>query len=579
MKSRIFAALASLVLGLSSVNGMATDDNSDTVPPARLALFNQIGIGAAYGPHYPCYGSSGIIQCTGTPSDVQDAKNSYMESSVPLDMTQLRSAGFLSVRAYGDPAKVWIAMINRINQLNLANPGGPQQTVVYQVELCQTDPAQGQACTNVSGMTFQQVLAFSMIQLRQVIQQVTPKVFQKVVKLVIVGNEVLVLGNDNNISDLIGAIKTTSAELTKDGVPVSNGSNGGVYLSSATVIGQMIAAQGQMLAASYPPGSPVIEDVYPPQFSCVSPPQMGQQKPPICAPNSCNVTPPSDAVGFLRAEVNCMQATYACPGPMCRPAMIGETGWWTAGKDTGYQASWRVGTLADAVAYYKGLYAYLKTSSVPALIFEAYDQPIKGPTNGTLSTPEAEQNYGVISYNNQAKNTVLLPNPVNYKNPPNTSNAAVFSFVVTPPPSPLPAMTFGVQQPGETQPTKVTVQPFTQITNINGGTQIVWPSFNLYAPPTNGGNGSKMALYPTGNSCPSSCSNSVKSVYTLPQVLSCFTALPFSGGIWTAPGQGCTCTNYAYVNWGNGNSCTNGSPQYGQNVFLPSVFYSGGAPE
>ncbi|MFZ0793552.1 MAG: hypothetical protein WAM65_07275, partial [Candidatus Korobacteraceae bacterium] len=124
----------------------------------------------------------------------------------------------------------------------------------------------------------------------------------------------------------------------------------------------------------------------------------------------------------------------------------------------------------------------------------------------------------------------------------------------------------------------VTIQPFTEITNINGGTQIVWPTFNLYAPPTNGGNGSKMALYPTGNTCPSSCSNSVKSVYTLPQMLSCFTALPFSGGIWTAPGQGCTCTNYAYVNWGNGNSCVNGSPQYGQNVFLPSVFYSGGIP-
>ncbi len=578
MDRRTSVAIAILVLALGSINSIAASDDSDAVPPARLALFNQIGIGAAYGPHYPCYGSSGIIQCTGTSSDVQDAKNSYMEASVPLDMTQLRSAGFLSVRAYGDPAKVWIAMINRVNQLNLANPSGPQQTVVYQVDLCQSDPGQGDVCINVAGMTFQQVLAFSVVQLRQVIQQVTPAVFQKVVKLVIVGNEALVLGNDYNTSDLIGAIGTTSTELTNDGVTVSNGTNGGVYLSSATTIGQMITTQGQMLAQSYPAGSPVIEDVYPPQFSCVSPPQTGQQKPPICAVNSCNVTPASDAVGFLKAEVNCMQATYACPGSMCRPAMIGETGWWTAGQDAGYQASWRVGKLADAVAYYKGLYAYLKASSVPTLIFEAYDQPIKGPTNGTLDTPEAEQNYGVLYYNNQAKNTVLLPNPQKYKNPPDTSNAAVFTFVVTPPPSQLPAMTFGVQQPGETQPTKVTIQPFTEITNINGGTQIVWPTFNLYAPPTNGGNGSKMALYPSGTSCPSNCSNSVKSVYTLPQILSCFTALPFSGGIWTAPGAGCTCTNYAYVNWGNGNSCANGTPQYGQNVFLPSVFYGSSTP-
>ena len=574
MNRRTPIAIAILVLALGSINSMAADDDTDPVPPARLALFNQIGVGAAYGPHYPCYGSSGIVQCTGTSSDVQDAKNSYMEASVLLDMAQLRSAGFLSVRAYGDPAKTWIAMINRINQLNLANPSGPQQTVVYQVDLCQSNPAQGDACINVAGMTFQQVLAFSMVQLRQVIQQVKPAIFQKVVKLVIVGNEALVLGNDNNTSDLIGAVGTTSTELTNDGITVSNGTNGGVYLSSATTFGQMITTQGQMLAQSYPAGSPVIEDIYPPQFSCVSPPQMGQQKPPVCAVNSCNVTPPSDAVGFLKAEVNCMQTTYACPGSMCRPAMIGETGWWTAGQDAGYQASWRVGKLADAVAYYKCLYAYLKASSIPTLIFEAYDQPIKGPTNGTLDTPEAEQNYGVLSYNNQAKNTVLLPNPKNYKNPPNTGNAAVFTFVVTPTPSPLPAMTFGVQQPWETQPTKVTVQPFAEITNTNGGTMNVWPTFNLYAPAMNGGTGSQITLYPSGSTCPAKCTNSVKSVYTTSQVLSCLTALPFSGGIWTAPGQGCTCTNYAYVNWGNGDSCANGVAQYGQNVFLPNVFYS-----
>ena len=180
MNRRTSAAIAILVLALLPTYSPAADNDSDTVPPARQALFDVLGIGANYGPHYPCYGSSGIIQCTGTSSDVQDAKNSYMEASVPLDMTQLRSAGFQSVRAYGDPAKTWIAMINRINQLNLANPSGPPQTVVYQVDLCQTDPAQGEACTNVAGMTFQQVLAFSMIQLRQVIQQVTPMVFQKV---------------------------------------------------------------------------------------------------------------------------------------------------------------------------------------------------------------------------------------------------------------------------------------------------------------------------------------------------------------------------------------------------------------
>jgi hypothetical protein len=69
-----------------------------------------------------------------------------------------------------------------------------------------------------------------------------------------------------------------------------------------------------------------------------------------------------------------LQAQYST-----RPALLGETGWWTQGQDGGYQASTRVGTLADAKAYYQGLYPHLTSCSVPTLIFEAFEATHRRP--------------------------------------------------------------------------------------------------------------------------------------------------------------------------------------------------------
>jgi hypothetical protein len=348
------------------------------------------------------------------------------------------------------------------------------------------------------------------------------------------------------VLDLILAQQQTKLALTTNNVKVNSGSGDGVDLSSATVIGQMTTPPGIALAKAYTPGAPVIENIYGAQFA--------------------SVTSPAEAVTFLKTAVNKMQAQYSD-----RPAMLGETGWWTQGQDGGYEASTRVGTLADAKAYFQGLYPYLTSCSVPALIFEAYDQATKGPTDVTKPNPvgalEAEQYYGVMDAFNTAKDRALLPNPSpSYQDHPETKGAALFTFVwCCKSADQAPPLTFGVQQPGENSPTKLTLQPFAQINPVGGPTN-VWPTFNLYV-------GSKMSLFRSAQGNPQ-CTNTVTSVFTTSQVdpnnPSRYVP-PFSGGIWqyknlTAPG--CTSSDTA-VNWGDGYQTPH---NYAQNVFLPEKF-------
>ncbi|MGH9744777.1 MAG: hypothetical protein ACRD59_01550 [Candidatus Acidiferrales bacterium] len=75
----------------------------DGKPPVRSNYFPRIGIGVNYSPHYPCYASDGTIApCVDSngnpiPGDMQDAKNAEMESSVRLDLLQLKKAGFQTI--------------------------------------------------------------------------------------------------------------------------------------------------------------------------------------------------------------------------------------------------------------------------------------------------------------------------------------------------------------------------------------------------------------------------------------------------------------------------------------------------
>ena len=81
------------------------------VSDVQRHYFTKIGIGANYGPHYPCYNESGQrVQCIapsgGMPPDVaQDAKNAAFETSVPLDMSQLQAAVLQLVKGLRRPPR------------------------------------------------------------------------------------------------------------------------------------------------------------------------------------------------------------------------------------------------------------------------------------------------------------------------------------------------------------------------------------------------------------------------------------------------------------------------------------------
>lgn len=540
------AALIGAIANFSFVAGAGAVDCGAPVPAFRASYFSKVGVGADYGPHYPCYDSSGAIaQCynnDGSPATgvLADAKNNEMQASVPLDVAQMQLAGFNSVRAYGDPSKVWIAMINAANAANIQ--------VVYQVSTCKSDAAvANHPCVNVPGATFNSILNFSIKQLRQVVTEVTPAIFQKVVKLIIVGNEDLIISPTDhasyNTQDLINAINATSAELIADNVAVHSSSAAGVDLSSATVIGQMTSAPGIQLASAFTPGAPVIENIYGAQFS--------------------SVKTPADALAFLQSRINALQSQYMTAK---RPAMIGETGWWTNGQDANYEAATRVGTLADAKAYFQLLYPYLKACSVPALIFEAYDQGTKTPAGPKPNPPgarEAEQKYGVMNAFNTAKDMALLPAPAaSFQNHPETQDTALFTFILTQDIRTAPPMTFGVGRVGESSYAKITLKPLNMVTPT--GTTPVWPTFNLLQY-------SKIYLFRAAGDPTEQCRNSVTSIYATPQQFQTGPVPPYSGGTWYHQGAsalGCLAYTPTNVNWGTGASLST----LAQNVYLAAGF-------
>ena len=255
--------------------------------------FAKLGLGGNYGPHYNAFNS--YLGYT----NYSDAKNSVMQTSVPLDLQQMQDAGFQTVRAYGDTANVWVAMINEANLRHL--------NVVYTVALCgsnidDSNPKhcclKGLACT---GTYFYERLDLAEIQLEQIIDLVGVQDFQQAVKLILVGNEALVANGSGpeNSSDLINAFIAVKALLVRKGIALGDGFGNGMDVSTCTQVGQMTSASGHLLAQEFTPGAPVVENIYPFQFG------------------DC----PTD-LSLLQQRVEALQAAYPA-----NPVMIGETGW------------------------------------------------------------------------------------------------------------------------------------------------------------------------------------------------------------------------------------------------------------
>lgn len=529
-----------LLLGRGTASAAAKPWLKQTPSAKQAAYFAKIGFGANYGPHYNAFDR--YMGYT----NYSDAKNSVMESSVPLDFQQLQDAGFQTVRAYGDSAKVWIAMINEANPSTQARwkqgaAGGGKMNIVYTVALCGSnidDPnrccLKGLECT---GARFYDLLDFAKTQLEQVIDQVGPKNFQNAVKLILVGNEALVGSPANNLNtaDLVEAIREIKRFLTSKGIKLGDGNGQGVDVSTCVQIGQMSTDAGKTLAAEFTPGAPVVENIYPFQFFGTQPTDLGK----------------------IKERIATLQNDYPD-----RPIMIGETGWPTQGTFIDGSGRTITGNLADAQAFYKVLYPYLRGAKIPALVFESFDQPSKDTANSDLS--DSEQNYGVFRTDNTMKgagNVDFFPDK-QYKPKPayDTSAAAVFNFIgwesrsgstiINFAPK---AVTVKVVHPSGFQFTR-TYKPFALKTQFYGD-QMVWPSVNLYA-------GSKVTISFTGNSGNMvTCTNTVQSINATPRHNSGGADFPaFSGGLWTKTDL--NCQGCPKIDWGHNEEIN------AQNVFL-----------
>jgi len=181
-------------------------------PAAPATLFDRIGIGADWGAHWAASPTAG------------DLRDNQADGAFPAEICLLRSAGFKTIRMYGESATTWIAVLDAVEAYNRGtldcSPGGPPpqdctatnscMSVVYQVAMCGPDPRSlawngsyasidQVKCYEIgpSGSTpvadeprFVDSLDEEMVKLAQVISYAGAK-FAANVPLVLVGNEIL----------------------------------------------------------------------------------------------------------------------------------------------------------------------------------------------------------------------------------------------------------------------------------------------------------------------------------------------------------------------------------------------------
>lgn len=413
-----------------------------------------------------------------------DPRNDEDEANVSAELKQLQLAGFNTVRMYEEPGKTWIAVINAANNQSMQ--------VIYQLGTCQSDPVTHN-CINGPG-TFASVLATEITRLQGVINQVGSATFQKVVPLILVGNENYITNNQNqsNLSDLLSAITAVRAIADPLSIATSISLEGDVWISSSPTI----KADLNSLVSALSTSAPIGVNIYPFQW----------------------VVPVAQSVNSTTAHsINWYLSGLNYPN---NPLFIAESGWATAGN---YSVGKNVttGDINTSETYFPLLYTYVK-NTYSTLAFMGFDTPTK-TTDPNLTS---ENYYGVFddacNLKGGSNPLNLLPN-TGYNGTPQCSNAnAIFTFV------------------GGSN----TAQPPFSIQYIHGGLTYVvsvptadrtnedltpWPTITLSA-------GDVVTLVSSSGSC-------VNTVATING--------SHSGGTWAATagtGSG-TC---AGVNWANG---------------------------
>jgi hypothetical protein len=176
---------------------------------AQSSLFDQIGVGTNWGPHW----------ATGTTPAQDDVRDAQDDGAFPAEICLVANAGFKTIRLYGENMETWIATLDAVDdynkgKLNCTPPAAAQpcnnttkpcMSVVYQTGICGPDPRsltwnglflhddiESVACYGTGGSTgtFAQSVREETAKLKQVLRYAGDK-FANLVPLVIVGNEIL----------------------------------------------------------------------------------------------------------------------------------------------------------------------------------------------------------------------------------------------------------------------------------------------------------------------------------------------------------------------------------------------------
>jgi hypothetical protein len=191
----VFSAFAFLLLSGSAL--------------AQTGIFDRIGIGVNWGPHWS----------TGPDTSQADARDTQDDGAFPPELCLVRNAGFKTIRMYGENPETWIAALDAIDDYNngrltcdsSGTPGRkcgdskPCMSAVYQVAICGPDPAslnwngkygdiESVTCYDPNPQNAKVKFADSVRReiekLKQVVRY-SGKKFSDNVPLVIVGNEIL----------------------------------------------------------------------------------------------------------------------------------------------------------------------------------------------------------------------------------------------------------------------------------------------------------------------------------------------------------------------------------------------------
>ncbi len=296
-------------------------------------------------------------------------------SGVPItniyaELSQLKAAGFTTVRSYQTTDYSWVDLINQANALGMK--------VVYEAVI----PYNG----NTANITAATNL------LTTIINTVGSTKFNQTVTLVLAGHE--------NYCGTCGPGGTSNITYLTQAVVALQGVVPGIPVSSALVSGDLVAppsADITTLVNSYSPSAPLGFDPYPFQWGV----------PVAQAVETINSSSTINSIGWDYYQVQ-QQSFYTPP----RPILMAESGWASAGTtNPGYACGNNCAPgITNEATYLTALYQFVNNTANDSgiLVFEAYDEPAKVPGGSSM-----EDYYGMFDSNCNLKgpnNTALLPN-------------------------------------------------------------------------------------------------------------------------------------------------------------------------